>query len=160
VVVVEIVTAAPLTVPAETAQRVAPPPQVGGTVPSEPIPGAALAVGDAFVLHTSKKYGAPLLSVPTARHCTKSPEFVGVEVDDSVTSYALSVNAGGVFKTVSDVVAVCADTRLNCCVPTSNKNATINTITPVRAVRMVIFPAVCIIRGSSCLLYNIINNNK
>jgi hypothetical protein len=68
------------------------------------------------------------------------------------------VKAGGVFSTVSvvEAVLVAFTIRPSWCEPASNKNATTNTITPVRAVRMVIFPAVCINFGNSVLLYDII----
>jgi hypothetical protein len=155
VVVVDTIAATPLAVPAETPQRVAPPPHDGATVPSAKRLGAAFAVGEALVLQMRRKYGAPFVSEPIARQRTTVPELVGLEVEDSVTSYALSVNDGGVLSTVNVVVAVSADTLLNWCVPASNKKATTNTIIPVSAVRMVIFPAVFINFGNSDCLYNI-----
>lgn len=69
------------------------------------------------------------------------------------------MNPGGVFSTVNvvEAVLVAFTVRPSWLVPASNKNATTNTIIPVRAVRMVIFPAVCISLGNSFLLYDIIN---
>ena len=156
--VVETVDTAPLTVDADTPHLVTPAPQFGLAVPRVVVELVATGAG-LLLLQIKRKYGDPLESTAVARHCCTEPEFVGVEVDDSITSYGFCVKAGGVFNTVSvvEAVLVAFTMRPNWCEPASNRKATTNTITPVRAVRMVIFPAVCISFGNSFLLYDIIN---
>jgi hypothetical protein len=86
IVVVETVATAPLTVEVETPQRVTPAPQFGLAVPRVVVELVAIGAGE-LLLQTRRKYGAPLESAAVARHCCTEPEFVGVVVEDSITSY-------------------------------------------------------------------------
>jgi len=141
-VVVSANASSPLLVDVETAHCTPEALHTGGTVPSENSSVAPTEVGMSPVLHTSRKYGALLLSVPIASQRTLSPELVGVVVEDGVTSYGGRVNDGGVLSTVRLVVAVCADTRCNSCCPTSTIKANIKTANPVIAAKTEILPAV------------------
>ena len=82
---VDTVDTAPLTVEAETPQRVTPAPQFGLAVPRVVVELVATGAG-LLLLQTKRKYGAPFESTAVARHCCTEPEFVGVEVEDSITS--------------------------------------------------------------------------
>jgi len=156
VVVVAALAWAPLTVDVDTAQRV-PAEHTGGTVPSVEVEKPA--VGVALVLQRIIKYGALFASVARPIQDTWFPELVGVEVEDWNSSRPSSptFQTGGVLRTVKVVVAVpwAAATRCNSVEPMFTIKTKANNNTPVKAVKMVILPAVSTYRGNSCLLYDI-----
>ena len=133
--------------------------QAGGSVPRLFMSDAPVETGRSGVLQTSRKYGASLLSAPSASHCMTSPLLVGVVVAESVTSKAFNENEGGVFSTtrVVDAVPDCADTLLSSCEPKSTINATKNIAKPVTAAAILTFPAMRTYLECASLLYNINN---
>jgi hypothetical protein len=99
VVVVETVAGLPLRVADETPHLSLIPPAHDGAVE---VP----AMGVLLDLHIRRYQFSPLLSVAVAVHEVVVPELLGVDVDDSYTSCAYTVHCGGVFNTVTVVVAV------------------------------------------------------
>jgi len=99
VVVVAAVAGEPLNVETDTAHLSLSPPPHDGAVE---VP----AIGVLLDLHINKYQFSPLLSVAVAVQIVLVPEFVGDDVEDSYTSYAYTVQRGGVFRTVTVVVAV------------------------------------------------------